>query len=83
VHQLIDRGVPAVTPTGGDTTTHPPTEEPTLAPIQPKSRAMTTQAELAAALTETFLGNADVGDHAANDQLIAALGAWQRQRRCR
>lgn len=48
-------------------------------PAKPGERVITTEAELRAALAETFLGNADAGDHAANDELIAALRAWRRR----
>lgn len=37
--------------------------------------------DLAAALTERFLENADAGEHAANDEMIAQLADWRRSTR--
>jgi predicted transcriptional regulator len=55
--------------------------EPAQQPARPKERVITNEAELRAALVETFLDNADSGRHADNDELIHQLGQWQRHRR--
>ncbi|MCP2259843.1 hypothetical protein LX15_003552 [Streptoalloteichus tenebrarius] len=50
-------------------------------PARPDERVVTNEAELRAALAETFLDNADSGRHDDNDELIRQLGQWQRTRR--
>lgn len=42
-------------------------------------RVIRTRSDMAAAMAEYFLGNADAGDHARNDDFVAALGSWRRE----
>lgn len=44
-------------------------------------RVIRTPQDLAAALTEQFLTNADSGDYAANDEMITQLREWKRKNR--
>jgi hypothetical protein len=52
-------------------------------PARTGERVITGEAELRAAIAERFLANADSGDDAANDDLVAQLGEWHRKRRSR
>ncbi len=44
-------------------------------------RVIRTPQDLAEALTEQFLTNADSGNHAANDEMITQLREWKRKNR--
>lgn len=44
-----------------------------------EDRVIRTPEQLAAALTEQFLVNADSGNHASNDELIVQLREWRRR----
>ncbi|MGH3504437.1 MAG: hypothetical protein ACRDQA_26595 [Nocardioidaceae bacterium] len=48
-------------------------------PVDPDEPVITNATDLSDALQRHFLANADAGDNATNDDLVAQLVAWRRQ----
>ena len=44
-------------------------------------RVIRTPADVAAALAEQFVANAEAGEHEANDEIVRQLGEWKRGNR--
>jgi hypothetical protein len=49
-------------------------------PEDPQDPAITTRDDLARALAEKFLSNADKGNNEDNDDIVHELGKWRRKR---
>ena len=48
-------------------------------PADPAEPVIASREDLAQALTAQFLGNADAGDNAANDEIVTAMDRRRRQ----
>lgn len=44
-------------------------------------RVIRTPQDVAAALAEQFVANAEAGEHEANDEMVRQLGEWRRKNR--
>lgn len=49
--------------------------------VEKLDQPVITQQQAALAIMNYFLANAEVGNHAANDELIVELGRWRRDTR--